>query len=67
VRFHVAVHRGTTLRVQYVFEQACWPVRHGVVEYNGTLEPPQEAILERQAAAFAESYLRRAALAVACP
>ena len=63
VRFHVALHRSTTLRIQYVFEKACWPVRHGLIEYNGTVGPPQDAILERQAAAFAESFLRR----VVCP
>ena len=61
VRFHVAVHGTTTLRVQYVFEKACWPVRHGVLECGAVIEPPQEAILERQAAAFIESYMRRAA------
>ncbi len=59
VRFHVTLHRTATLRVQYVFEKACWPVRHGVLELSGTVEPPQEAILERQAMAFAQSYLRQ--------
>ena len=63
VRFHVALHRSTTLRIQYVFEKACWPVRHGVIEYSHAAEPPQDAILERQVAAFAESFLRR----VVCP
>lgn len=59
VRFHVTVHRSRTLRIQYVFEKACWPVRHGVLEYSGTVEPPQDAILDRQVTAFAESYIRR--------
>lgn len=60
VRFHVIEQRNAELRIQYVFEKECWPVRHGVIEYGGTLRGATGAVLERQAAAFAESYLRRA-------
>jgi hypothetical protein len=61
VRFHVTRHEGSTLSIQYVFEKDCWPLRHGVMEYSdGAVGGGQDATLERQAIAFAESYLRRA-------
>jgi hypothetical protein len=60
VRFHVASQDGSRLGIQYVFEKDCWPLRHGVLEYSeGSVGSGQDAILERQAMAFAESYLRR--------
>lgn len=63
VRFHVSRHEGSALSIQYVFERDCWPLRYGVLEYtDGTVGSGQDAILERQAIAFAESYLRRASL-----
>ena len=63
VRFHVARHEGTTLEIQYIFERDCWPLRHGELVYcDGNVGTGQDAILERQAIAFAESYLRRAAM-----
>lgn len=59
VRFHVSVHEGTLLQIQYIFEKSCWPVRHGVLEYRAGLVQTTDTILDRQATAFAESYLRR--------
>ena len=50
VRFHRLEQGG----ILYIFEKDCWPVRHGIAGETG------DAILERQAAAFAESYARRA-------
>lgn len=59
VRFHVSLQQGTLLQIQYIFEKSCWPVRHGVVEFRDGLAAGSDAVLDRQAAAFAESYLRR--------
>lgn len=60
VRFHISEDRGELIRIQYVMERDCWPGEHGTLERPAT--PPAsagESILERQAAAFVESYLRR--------
>jgi hypothetical protein len=59
VRFHVSVHQGTLLQIQFILEKKCWPLRHGVLEYQESVLTPADAILARQASAFAESYLRR--------
>ena len=53
VRFHVAKDAGELIQIQYVFEKDCWPVEHGMLGASAG------EILERQAGAFAESYLRR--------
>ncbi|HEX5228755.1 MAG TPA: hypothetical protein VFW44_13645 [Bryobacteraceae bacterium] len=53
VRFHVSSDSGAFIRIQYVLEKQCWPVEHGLV--GESLSP----ILQRQADAFRESYLRR--------
>jgi hypothetical protein len=64
-RFHVTEDAGSTIRIQYIFEKSCWPQRQGSLEYsvnsNGFSDSCAEEILERQAAAFVESYLRRRA------
>jgi hypothetical protein len=61
VRFNVFQTSEEPLQVQYVLEKDCWPLRYGVLEYsNGSfLNPPENDILARQAAAFMESYQRR--------
>ncbi len=59
VRFHVSAQQGTLLQIQFIFEKSCWPVRHGLLEYRNGLIGGTGAILDRQASAFAESYLRR--------
>lgn len=59
VRFHVLEQQGGLLRIQFVFEKACWPLRDGVVEYANGLGSGADPILDRQAAVFAQSYLRR--------
>jgi hypothetical protein len=64
-RFHVAKDGGQFIQIQYIFEKACWPFRQGSLEYSVNLDrfshSCSEDILERQAAAFVESYLRRRA------
>ena len=63
VRFHVAGDAGDLIRIQYVFEKACWPASNGVVEFSIASHQlcslTEDAILKRQAEAFAESYVRR--------
>jgi hypothetical protein len=65
VRFHIADDGRDLIRIQYVFEKLCWPQRHGAVEYSvvsRTFAPaPGDDLLEKQAVAFVESYLRRRA------
>ena len=59
VRFHVSEDRGTLIRIQYIFERDCWPGEHGFIDCTqNPFDAPSE-ILERQAQAFLESYLRR--------
>ena len=67
VRFHLADDSGGVLRIQYIFEKDCWPVEHGCLCYSQDSVASAEAgdsagsmLLRSQAAAFAESYLRRA-------
>ena len=63
VRFHISQDAGDLIRIQYVLEKDCWPRDHGVLEYSSAARDlsngPADEILRRQAAAFAESYLRR--------
>lgn len=62
IRFHVAHDAGALVRIQYVFEKDCWPGLHGGMECSeaGVVSTePQNEVLRRQAAAFAQSYLRR--------
>jgi hypothetical protein len=56
VRFSVVAENSSALRVLYVFEKDCAPLSHGVWEYPGSAG---SGVLERQIAAFAESYRRR--------
>ena len=64
-RFHVAKDAGQLIHIQYIFEKSCWPLRQGSLEYsvnsNRFSLSCSEEIVERQAAAFVESYLRRRA------
>ena len=64
VRFNVASDEDDRIRVQYIFEKACWPLDHGELRYSvreRSFGPnAMDEILARQAAAFVESYLRRA-------
>jgi hypothetical protein len=63
IRFHVSEDAGELIRIQYVFEKDWWPGEHGVLECSSTRRPissePGDEILRRQAASFAESYVRR--------
>jgi hypothetical protein len=64
LRFSVRADEGDGIRVQYVFEKRCWPLDHGELCYSVSrhsfLSEPAGDIVARQAAAFLESYLRRA-------
>jgi len=61
VRFHVNEDTGTLIRIQYIFERDCWPGDHGLLECSSGCDVPEapNQILQRQAQAFLESYLRR--------
>ena len=62
VRFHVAGESETVIRLQYVFEKDCWPVKSGTVECSTAAREVHgagDAILRGQALAFLESYLKR--------
>jgi hypothetical protein len=64
VRFNIASHLDDVIRLQYIFEKGCWPIDHGDASYSIAGEaftaPPPDEVVHRQAAAFIESYLRRA-------
>ena len=45
---------GELIKIQYVFENDCWPGEHGEVDFAAA-----PSILRRQADAYLESYLRR--------
>ena len=66
IRFHVLTENGDLIRMQYIYEREWWPGEHGVLEYSrtrGEVVPETEnGLLRRQAAAFAESWIRRTAL-----
>ena len=64
VRFHVAHEDGDLIRLQYVYEKQWWPAEHGVLEYSRSRQtvtgPAAESdLLNRQAAAFAASWIRK--------
>jgi hypothetical protein len=59
VRFNVAEDQGKLIRIQYVFEKEYWPGEHGVLECPDGLPVTDNAVLQKQAAAFLGSYLRR--------
>lgn len=62
IRFNVAADHGELIRIQYIFEKDCWPKEHGSFECSSRLQlsgAPADEIVERQATAFVESYLRR--------
>jgi hypothetical protein len=65
VRFHVEQDHGETIRILYVFESLCRPLRHGWFEYSVVTRALTgaggDALLDAQAVAFVESYLRRRA------
>lgn len=67
VRFHIADSQPGVLRVQFVLEKGCWPASDGVLEYSKTdnrfLATHSDPIVQRQAEAFLDSYLRRSAAA----
>ncbi len=61
VRFHVARESGDLIRIQYVFEKDCWPIKNGVLECSTAsreIHGTEDAILRGQVGAFLESYLR---------
>ncbi len=59
VRFSVKADRGGLLRLVYVMEKDHAPVEHGELEYDGGVSGHTSELLQAQARAFAESYLRR--------
>ena len=59
IRFNILEDKGVSIRLHYVFERGCWPGDSGVLECSGGSVTSSDPILERQAAAFLESYLRR--------
>ena len=63
VRFHIAAEDGDLIRLQYIYEREWWPGEHGVLEYSrGRREVTSRTgsdLLGRQAAAFAESWMRK--------
>jgi hypothetical protein len=64
-RFTLLEDNGTTLRLYYVLERDHQPHAHGALEYsverNALLPAPDGQWTPRQAAAYAQSYLRRKA------
>jgi hypothetical protein len=61
VRFTISHHDADGLLVYYVMEGNHLPVAHGPLTYAfaGGFAPMTNKLLERQAAAYVESYLRR--------
>ena len=63
VRFTIIDHDSTHIRVDYVMERDHHPFAHGRLEYSPVaasfVTPPESPLLERQAKAYVESYLRR--------
>lgn len=66
VRFHIALSEPGAVRLQYVVENACWPTADGFLDFSKAssqfvaLHP--DPIVQRQAEAFLDSFLRRSAL-----
>lgn len=63
IRFNIAADEGELIHIQYIFEKDCWPKEHGWLECSSASvhvsDGPSDEILQRQASAFVESYLRR--------
>ncbi|MBS1857773.1 MAG: hypothetical protein JST11_20555 [Acidobacteria bacterium] len=61
VRFAVARDEGGRLGILYAIERDHYPGAHGTIEFapGGEAAPAPDGLLERQAAAYAESYRRR--------
>jgi hypothetical protein len=62
VRFSVMHDEGEHVRIYYVVERGHLPFAHGPLEYSrrraAFADPPADANLDRQAAAYVSSYLR---------
>ncbi|MEO7145590.1 MAG: hypothetical protein ABI165_19010 [Bryobacteraceae bacterium] len=67
VRFSVSHDDARLVRIQFIMEREHTPLEHGVLEYaieSGTFPGGgPETLVHRQARMFAESYLRRKAIA----
>ena len=65
MRFTISRHEAHSLHLYYVLERDHHPFAHGPLEYSivtrRLVEAPLNEILERQAEAYAESYLQRKA------
>ena len=65
VRFSVSKHEDAAIRILYSLECDHRPYSNGVLEYStqagGFVEAPADSSLERLAAAYMRSYLRRLA------
>ncbi|HZU27725.1 MAG TPA: hypothetical protein VFA04_19495 [Bryobacteraceae bacterium] len=61
VRFHVTASAPDRLQILYSYERDCWPSNHGVVEYDIASSHAEcdDAILRKQAEAFALTYRKR--------
>ena len=61
MRFTIAHDDATGVRLYYVMERDHHPFAHGPLEYSfeGGFSPRPDALLERQALAYVESYRRR--------
>jgi hypothetical protein len=61
VRFTVAQHDATGVRLYYVIERDHHPFAHGPLAYSweGGFDSPSGDLLERQAIAYVESFRRR--------
>ncbi len=59
VRFVVSGDDGATVRLYYVIERDHHPFAHGPLEHTSAGVPGASPLLERQAQAYVQSYLRR--------
>jgi len=63
IRFNVSADEGELIHIQYIVEKECWPKEHGSFECSSKsmqlAGAPADEILQRQASAFLESYVRR--------
>ncbi len=64
VRFHVSESTKSLIQLQCILENECRPAGHCAIEYSkrdgAFLRKHQNAVIQRQAEAFLESYLDRA-------
>ena len=58
VRFSIKGETDGRVRLIYIVEKDHAPVEHGELEYNGGVSGNSSELLQAQARAFAESYLR---------